>query len=106
MKSISIDVEFVSPEKKIEEDLRKNGARDISVRRTYGNKVEVRYVLEIENIEEQIENLIMRAGGNQVRASSNYHGARFDFKLEDLIDEREFKRQIIDKLRKSGFRAN
>lgn len=32
-----------------------------------------------------------------------HNGARFDYKIDDIVDEREFKRKLQDLLRKSGY---
>ncbi len=41
-----------------------------------------------------IAQLIEKAGGNNVRSSTSYNGARFEFKIDDRIDERVFKSKL------------
>ena len=53
-----------------------------------------------------MQSLLSNAGAKDVRSSSSYNGARFDYKLDDIVDEREFKRKIQEVLNRSGYRAN
>ena len=50
--------------------------------------------------------LIKKCGAQDVRCSSSYSGARVDFKIDDKLDERVFKRTVCDELKRNGFRAN
>lgn len=106
MKYSNINVEFKKPENEIKEQLSRSGARNIDVRRNYSGEVEVRYTIKCANPEKEIQSLLSSAGANDVRYSSSYNGARFDYKLDDMIDEREFKRKIQETLRKCGYRTN
>lgn len=105
MKYSNISVNFKKPENEIKEQLSRSGARNIDVRRNYSGEVEVRYTIKCANPEKEIQSLLSSAGANDVRSSSSYNGARFDYKLDDMIDEREFKRKISDNLRKSGYNS-
>ena len=106
MKNVNISVEYTDPEKALKDSLSRKGARNINIRRTYDGSLEVRYEIKCSNPQKDIAQLIEKAGGNNVRPSTSYNGARFEFKIDDRIDERVFKKQIIDVLRKAGFRAN
>lgn len=50
--------------------------------------------------------MLNKSGGKNVHSSSSYNGARFDFKVDDIVDERVFKQKIIETLRRAGYRAN
>ena len=106
MKYVTVSVDFVDPEKSLKESLAKNGARNINIRRTYDGSLEVRYEIKCANPQNDIVQLIEKSGGANVRATPSYNGARFEFKIDDRLDEREFKRQIIDFFKKVGYRAN
>ncbi len=106
MKNISLTVEFKNPEKELQEQLQRNGARNISIRRNFDGCLEVSYKIVCADPQKEIEKMLSSSGGQSVRSSSSYNGARFDMKIDDRLDEREFKKQIIDALRRAGFRAN
>ena len=105
MKYSNINVEFKRPEDEIKEQLQRNGARNIDIRRSYNGEVEVRYSIKCSDPEKEIQNALSRAGAKDIRSSSNYNGARFEYKLDDIIDERTFKRELQDLLRRSGYRS-
>lgn len=106
MKNVYLNVEFKDPVDELKEQLQKGGASNIDVRRSYNGDVDVRYSIKMSNPEKDIENMLKQSGADGVRASSNYNGARYDMRIDDRLDERKFKQDIIDSLRKSGFRAN
>ena len=68
--------------------------------------LEIRYTLKCPDPEKEIARVLEGLGANNVRPSSTYNGARYDYRLNDIIDERDFKRKASDVLRRSGFRAN
>ncbi len=105
MKNISLTVEFKNPEKELQEQLQRNGAKNISIRRSFDGSVEVSYKIACADPQKEIEKMLSSCGQN-VKSSSSYNGARFDMKIDDRLDEREFKKQIIETLRRAGFRAN
>ena len=106
MKSININVDFKDPEKEIQNELQRKGARNISIRKGYNGEIEVRYTIKADDPEKEITNILEKAGAQSVRASKSWSGGRFDFRIEDRLDEREFKRNISDLLRRSGYRTN
>lgn len=106
MKYSNVNVEFKDPIKELKEELQRKGARNIDVRRSYNGEIEVRYSMKCADPEKDIKELLSKAGAQDVRSSSNWNGARFDYKLNDIVDEREFKRKVYDELRRNGFRAN
>ena len=106
MKYSNINVEFKNPAKEVREQLQRSGARNIDIRRGYNGEIEVRYSIKCNDPEKEIQNVIYQVGAKDVRSSSNYNGARFDYKLDDIVDEREFKRKLQDLLRRSGYRSN
>lgn len=106
MKNSSINVEFKDPIKELKDQLQRNGARNVDIRRSYNGEVEVRYSIKCGDPEKEILNALEKTGAQNVRSSSSYSGARFDFRLDDIIDEREFKRKISDALRSAGYRTN
>lgn len=106
MKSVNLSVEFKDPIQELKTQLQRSGARNIDVKRNYNGEVEVRYSIACENPEKEITNLLSQAGAKDVRSSNSYSGARFDFKIDDMIDERQFKSKICDVLRRSNYRAN
>lgn len=106
MKYSNINVEFKKPENEIKEQLSRSGARNIDIRRSYGGEIEVRYTIKCADPEKEIQNFLSTAGAKDVRSSSSYNGARFDYKLDDMVDEREFKRKLQETLRRSGYRTN
>ena len=106
MKNSSINVEFKKPENELKEKLQRSGARNIEVRKSFNGEIEVRYSIKCNDPEKEIQNVIYQVGAKDVRSSSNYNGARFDYKLDDIVDEREFKRKLQDLLRRSGYRSN
>ena len=105
MKTVNINVDFVDPIKKLKEELQRSGARNIDIRRSYNDEIEVRYTIKVADPEKSITNLLNQAGAKNVRASTSYSGARFECKVDDMIDEREFKRKLIEVLRRSGYRS-
>ncbi|MDE7348747.1 MAG: hypothetical protein K2N53_03710 [Clostridia bacterium] len=106
MKNIYLNVEFKDPESELKTQLQHNGARNIDVRRNYNGELEVRYTIKAANPQKDIENMLTQAGGKNVRSSSSYNGARYDFKVDDLVDERNFKQKVTETLRRAGYRAN
>ena len=106
MKYLTISVEYTDPEKALKDSLAKQGARNINIRRTYDGSLEVRYEIKCANPQKDISQLIEKLGGSNVRPSASYNGARFECRIDDRLDEREFKKQVIDVLRRAGFRAN
>ena len=105
MKRENLDVNFESPEQKIKDSFRYSDAKNVSVRRGYGNKIEVSYTIESSDPKHQIEEILEKAGSKNISSSSSYNGARFSFQLDDLIDSREFKRQVTEILRRMGFKS-
>lgn len=105
MKSVNISVEFKDPIKELQSQLQRSGARNVDIRRSYNGDVEVRYTMKAIDPEKEITAMLNNAGAESVRASSNYNGARFDFRVNDMIDDREFKRKLIEVLRRSGYRS-
>ena len=105
-KYVSMNVEFKDPVDDLKQQLERNGARSVSVKRNYYDDIEVQYTLKSSNPEKIISKIIEQAGADNVRANKNYNGARFEFKIDDIIDEYEFKRKISSILRDAGFRAN
>jgi len=105
MKYSNISVSFKKPENEIKDQLARSGARNIDIRRSYGGEIEVRYTIKCADPEKEIQSLLSSAGAKDVRSSSSYNGAKFDYKLDDIVDEREFKRKISDNLRRSGYSA-
>lgn len=61
--------------------------------------------VEFEKPEKKIESVLKKCGAQDVRCSSSYSGARVDFKIDDKLDERAFKRTVCDELKRNGFRA-
>ena len=106
MKYSNINVGFNKPENEIKTQLARIGAKDIVIRRIYGDEIEVRYTLKCANPEKEILTLLSNFGARDIRSSSSFCGARFDYKLDDLVDEREFKRKVQESLRKSGYKVN
>lgn len=105
MKYLTISVDYNDPEKALKESLAKNGAKNISIRRTYDGSLEVKYEIKCANPQKDIAQVIEKVGGSNVRPTTNYNGARFEFKIDDRLDDKEFKKQIIDILKKAGYRA-
>ncbi|MCM1194372.1 MAG: hypothetical protein NC099_00990 [Corallococcus sp.] len=106
MKNIYLNVEFKDLESELKSQLQRSGARNIDVRRNYNGELEVRYTVKAANPQKDIENMLTQAGGKNVRSSSSYGGARYDFRVDDIVDERNFKQKIVETLRRAGFRAN
>ena len=94
MKYSNINVEFKKPENEIKEQLSRSGARNIYIRRSCGGEIEVRYTIKCADPEKEIQTLLSNSGAKDVHSSSSYSGARFDYKLDDIVDEREFKRKL------------
>lgn len=105
MKYSNINVEFQKPENKLKEQLQRSGARNIDIRRNYYGELEVRYTIKCALPEKDIQSIISQTGARDISVSSNYGGARFDYKLDDIVDEREFKRKLQDLLRRKGYRS-
>lgn len=106
MKTIYLNVEFKDPETKLKAELQRSGARNVEVRRNYNGELEVRYTIKAANPQKDIEDMLNKSGGKSVHSSSSYNGARFDFRVDDIVDERVFKQKIIETLRRAGYRAN
>ena len=106
MKTVYLNVEFKDPEKELKTQLQNSGARNIDIRRNYSGEIEVRYTIKASNPQKEIEAMLARSGGKNVYSSSNYSGARFEMKVDDVIDERVFKQKIVEVLRRAGYRAN
>lgn len=106
MKNIYLNVEFKDPESELKSQLQRDGARNVDVRRNYNGELEVRYTIKAANPQKDIENMLAQFGGKNVYSSSSYNGAKYDFKVDDLIDERTFKQKITEALRQSGYRTN
>lgn len=106
MKNIYLNVEFKDPESELKSQLQRNGARNIDVRRNYNGELEVRYTIKAADPKKDIETMLTQAGGKNVHASTSFNGAKYDFKVDDLVDERAFKQKIMEALRRAGYRAN
>ena len=106
MKYVNMNVEFKDPIKELQNELQRNGARNIDIRRNYNGDVEIRYTLKVADPDKDIIKTLEQAGAQNVRSSSSYGGARYEFRLDDMIDEREFKRKMSDILRRAGYRTN
>ena len=106
MKYSNINVEFKKLENEIKAQLSHSVARNIDIRRNYNGELEVRYTIKCANPEKEIQSLLSTAEAKDVRSSSSYNGARFDYKLDDMVDEREFKRKLQEALGRSGYRTN
>lgn len=86
-------------------DLQRQGARNIDVRRNYSGELEVRYTIKMDDPEKDITKILEQNGAQNVRMSSSYNGGRFDFRIDDIMDERELKRKLSDLLRRNGYRS-
>ena len=106
MKYVNMSVEFKDPIKELQNELQRNGARSIDIRRNYNGDVEIRYMIKVADPDKDIIKTLEQAGAQNIRSSSSYNGARYEFRLDDMIDEREFKRKMSDVLRKAGYRSN
>ncbi len=106
MKNSSINIEYKDPIKEIKDKLQRGGARSVEIRRNFNGDIEVRYTIKCSDPEKDIAKTLEIAGAKSVRFSKTYSGARCEFKLDDSVDEREFKRKLIDSLRRCGYRAN
>lgn len=106
MKNIYLNVEFKDPKSELESQLKRSVARNIDVRRNSSGELEVRYTIKAANPQKEIEAMLSQAGGKNVHSSSNSNGARYDFKVDDIVDERNFKQKITEALRRAGYRAN
>ena len=106
MKTIYLNVEFKDPATELKAQLQKSGAKTVEVRRNYNGELEVRYTSKVAKPQKDIEDMLNKAGGKNVHSSSSYNGARFDFKVDDIVDERVFKQKIIETLRRAGYRSN
>ncbi|MDD4575122.1 MAG: hypothetical protein PHI36_01715 [Bacteroidales bacterium] len=106
MKNVNLNVEFKDPIKELKEQLQRSGARNIDVRRSYNGEVEVRYTMKCADPEKEIESMLKQSGAENIRSSSSYNGARYDMRIDDRLDERKFKQDIIDSLRRNGIRSN
>lgn len=60
--------------------------------------------VQFKKIEDHIKDILESAGAKDVRYSSNYGGAYFSYRLDDIVDEREFKKRVENQLRKEGYR--
>ncbi len=105
MKYSNFNVEFKSPEKELKEQLQRANARNVDIRRNYRGDLEVRYTLECANPQKEIEEVLKSGGAKNVRVNESYSGARVEYQLDDIVDEREFKRIAQEKLRRSGYRS-
>lgn len=105
MKNVYLNVEFKDPVKELKDQLQRGGAKNIDVRRSYNGDVDVRYSIKMPDPEKDIENMLKQSGVESVRSSSSYNGARYDIRIDDRLDDRKYKQDVVDVLRKSGFRA-
>lgn len=92
-------------ESELRSQLQRSYARNIDVRRQFNGELQVSYTIKAANPQKEIESMLTQAGGKNVRSSSSYNGARYDFKIDDIIDERVFKQKIAETLRRAGYRA-
>ena len=106
MKYVNINVDFNDPAKDLQNELQRKGARNISINRNYSGELEVRYTIKVANPEKEITSILEKAGAQSVRASNSWGGARFEFRIEDRLDEREFKKELSNTLRRAGYRSN
>lgn len=105
MKSINIVAEFQDPAKTLKASLSDRGARNISLHPTCDGWLSVRYEMKVADPQHEIIQLIEKSGAKLVHLAINSCGAKFDFRIDDKLDEREFKRQMIDQLQSAGYRA-
>ena len=62
--------------------------------------------VEFNKPEKEIESIVTKCGGQSARCSSTYSVAKFDFRIDDKLDEKVFKKNLIDELKKKGFKAH
>ena len=62
--------------------------------------------VEFNKPEKEIEGIVTKCGGQSPRCSSTYSGAKVDFRIDDKLDEKVFKKNVIDELKKKGFKAH
>ena len=62
--------------------------------------------VDFKKPETEIEKIIEKCGGENVRCSSSYSGARVEFRIDDKLDERVFKKTVCDALSRQGYRAH
>ena len=48
--------------------------------------------VEFNKPEKEIEGIVTKCGGQSARCSSTYSGARVDFRIDDKLDEKVFKK--------------
>ena len=106
MKSINIVAEFKSPAKALGEALSDSGARNIYLHPTCDGWVSVKYEIKIPDPQKEIIQLVEKAGAKLYHLGVTNGGADFDFRIDDRLDEREFKRQMINQLKSAGYRAS
>lgn len=106
MKRSSINIEYRDPIKEIKDRLQRDGARNIDIRRNYSGDIEVRYTIKSSDPEKDIAKVLENSGAKSIRISKTYSGARCECLLDDIVNEHEFKRKLVDSLKKCGFRAN
>lgn len=64
--------------------------------------------VDFKDPEKEICEVLKDMGAKNIRTSSKYDGARFEFQLDNLIDANEFKRraiQSIESLRRKNYRS-
>ena len=105
MKYTSISVDYKDPIKELQNELQKRGARNVYIKRQYNGEVEVKYTVKLPDPEKEISEVLTKSGAQNVRASYGFSGGRFEFKLDDIIDEREFKKNVTSILRSTGYRV-
>ena len=106
MKYINLAAEFESPTKALGKALADSGARNINLHPTCDGWVSVRYEIKMPDPQKDIIQLVERTGAKLYHFGVTAGGANFDFRIDDRLDEREFKRQMINQLKSAGYRAN
>ena len=106
MKYINIVTEFNDPTKALMQSLTRSGAQNINMRRTLGGALEVKYEIAVADPRKEIERVIAASGAHLVRCATTARGADFDFRIDEHVDEKVCKQQIIEQLSRAGYRAN
>ena len=106
MKYHQITVKFANPIADLHTSLIDGGARNIVMHPTKDGWWSVHYEIKIDDPLVIVEQLIKESGAQPLGFKTNSHGADFDFRIDDNLDENIIRQQIIAHVKSAGYGVN
>ena len=106
MKYMHIAVKFSNYVADLQKTLSAEECRNIMIQPTCDGWLRVRYDIKNSDPRVVIERLIKRAGAQPVGFKSTADGADFDFRIDEHMDEKAVRKQVITQIENAGYFVN